>query len=417
MKSKLQFLIALLLVSTLTQAQEQTANLSMGADYTNQVFYKLNTGTASSFGKDSWDIAFLRNDARNIAVRANEGRGITVFEASNDINDWATINVTNEASWTELHNSNTAWTNGAFDNGSASFGWGEYNPINHHVTGSIIFALKYADGTYRKLIIEDYYGGYTIRFSTWDATTSTWSADQSATIANANNPDNSFNYYSLENATEVVAEPATSAWDFVFTKYAIDYYGDGSLYYPVTGVLHNSTVSVAKNDEPTRATNPSLTYSTDINTIGHDWKTLNASYTYDANSNQAYYVKYADGTVYRMYFTAFAGSSSGDVTFKFKDVTSTLSIDQVSEGVSFGIYPNPSTDKIINLIYDVNALSSSNNNLAVYATTGQKVFETTLNSNAGFYNKTLDLSSLNSGMYVIQFNSGTTSIAKKLILK
>ncbi|WP_067146978.1 T9SS type A sorting domain-containing protein [Pseudotamlana agarivorans] len=416
MTSKLQLLLALFCVCLSTQAQEKTVNLSMGADYANQIFYKLNTESATAFAKDSWDLAFLRTSARNMGVRVNEGRGISVFEASNDINNWASIDVSNESNWTALHNSETAWTLGAIDQGSASFGWGEYNPANHHVTGSIIFVLKYADGTYRKLIIEDYYGAYTIKFSTWNAGTSTWGADQSATIVNTNNPNNTYNYYSLENANEVVAEPATADWDFVFTKYATDYYGDGTTYYPVTGVLQNTTVSVAKNDEPTKASNPSLTYSDDINTIGYDWKSLNASYTYDTNTNQAYYVKYANGTVYRMYFTAFGGGSTGDIQFKFEDVTSTLDINNVSEQVAFGIYPNPSTDKLVNLVYDVNQLSSSNNTIAIFNTAGQKVLETTLDSQAGFYNKTLDLTALNSGIYVLQFTSGTTSLTKKLVL-
>lgn len=417
MTSKLQFVFALFCVCLFTTAQEKTVNLSMGADYANQVFYKLNSETSTSFSKDIWDLAFLRTSAMSMGVRANEGRGITVFEASNDINDWANIDIANEATWTELHNSETEWTSGAFDQGSATYGWGEYNPANHHVTGSIIFVLKYADGAFRKLIIEDYYGGYTIKFSTWDAGTTSWNADQTATIANSNNPNNTYNYYSLENANEVVAEPATTDWDFVFTKYAADYYGDGSFYYPVTGVLQNSNLTVAENDEPTPATNPSLTYNSDINTIGYDWKTLNASYTYDTEQNQAYYVKYEDGTVYRMYFTAFAGGSTGDIEFKFEDVSATLDINDVNEQVAFGIYPNPSTNKRVNLVYDVNQLSSSNNTIAIFNTAGQKVLETTLNNQAGFYNKTLDLTALNSGIYVLQFTSGTTALTKKLVLK
>ncbi|WP_299101498.1 T9SS type A sorting domain-containing protein [uncultured Winogradskyella sp.] len=416
MKTTLQFL-ALILISTAAFAQETVVNLSMQPTYADQVYYKLSTETATAFPRDSWDIAFLRTSAYSFGMRVNSGIGIEVFEAANTATDYSTIDVANEANWTPLYNSETTWSDGAFEKGSATYGFGEYNPITHGVEGTIVFVLKYADGTYRKFINEDYAAGYTFKYATWDANTSTWSADQTVNIPNTNNPDNQFNYYSLQNDAEVVAEPAISDWDFVFTKYATDYYGDGSLYYPVTGALHSDEVSIAQNDEDSgMPSNPTLTYSDDINTIGSDWKTLNASYTYDVNSNQAYYLKYADDTVYRFYFTAFGGSSTGDITLNFENVTNALSIEDINDSVSFGIYPNPSSDKKVNLIYDVNALSSNKNNVSIFSMTGKKVFETNLNSNSGFYNTALDLSSLVNGVYVLQFTSGNHSVSRKLIL-
>ena len=109
--------------------------------------------------------------------------------------------------------------------------------------------LKYANGDYVKFINEEFYGGYTFKYAKWDATNSVWLADQTVTIPNTNNPNNTYNYFSFQSESEVVAEPATTDWDFVFTKYAKDYYGDGSYYYTVTGVLQNSTVEVAENIE------------------------------------------------------------------------------------------------------------------------------------------------------------------------
>ena len=410
MKTKLQLAFAFILCVTFLNAQETVVNTSLGAGYANQVYYKLDTETETSFVANSWDIAFLRTSAFSIGIRVNSN--IEVFEAASSAADWATIDVANEGDWTQLYNSDTEWGNGAFDQGSATYGWGEYNPANHHVIGSIIFVLKYADGTYRKFINEDFYGGYSIKYATWDDVNETWSADVTATISSSNNPNNTYNYYSLVNEAEIVAEPATTDWDFVFTKYI-----DLGIVYPVTGVLHSAEVTVAQNEETSgMPANPSLSYSEEINTIGYDWKSLNATYTYDVDNTQAYYVKYADDTVYRLYFTAFAGSSTGDLSFAFENVTALLGFDDVNENVSFGVYPNPSTDKRINLIYDVNKLSSNKNQVSVYAVTGKKVFEKSLNTNSGFYNKTLDLSALSSGVYVLQFTTGDSNITKKIIL-
>ncbi|KJD31082.1 hypothetical protein PK35_16505 [Tamlana nanhaiensis] len=419
MKTKLHFSLLMLLSIFMTQAQETTVDLSMTASYANDVFYKLSDGTTNAYDRSTWDIAFLRTSSMSFSLRVNDGAGIQVFDVSNDPNDWENVDVANEASWTELHNLETSWNTGAFDTGSAdgtyAYGWGNYNFATHHIEGDVVFVLKYADGSYIKFFCEDYYGGYTFKYASWDG--SNWSTDETATVSNTNNPNNKFNYYSLQNDAEVVAEPGIGNWDLKFTKYIADLDGAGT-YYLVTGVLHSDDVTVAQNEETSgMPANPSLTYSEEINTIGYDWKSFNMStFTYDVDATQAYYVKYADGTVYRLYFTAFEGTSTGNITFKQQDVTATLGIEAINDAVSFGVYPNPSTDKNINLVYDVNQLGSGKNEVAIYSVSGAKVFESELKKNSGFYNKSLNLSNLQSGVYVLKFTSGNNSATKKLIL-
>lgn len=412
MKTKLHFLIIMLLSVSFIRAQETTVNTSMGAGYSNQVFYKLSTETETSFAANSWDIAMLRTSAFNIGLRVNGGIGIEVFEASNLPADWATIDVANLSSWTQLYNSDTEWNNGAFQQGSATYGWGEYNVESHQVEGTIIFVLKYADGTYRKFINEFFASGYTFKYSTWDG--STWTADQTVTVSNSDNSSNKYNYYSLQNNEEVLAEPAISDWDLKFTRYYTEV--APSTQYLVTGVLHSDEVEISENEEPGgMPADPTLNYSTDINTIGYDWKSFTGT-GFSVDSDKAFYIKYADDTVYRLYFTAFSGGSSGDLTFNFEDITSSLSIEDVSDEISFGIYPNPSKDKKINLVYDINSLNTDQNEIFIYSTTGQIVYQTVLNNSSGFYNSSLDLSSLNSGIYLLQFKSGNKMVSKKIIL-
>ena len=413
MKTTLHFLIAILLSMSFIHAQEITVNTSMGAGYSEQVYYKLSTQTETSFAANLWDISMLRTSAYDFAIRVNDGIGIQVFEASNNPSDWATIDITDESSWTQLYNSDTQWDKGAFDQGSATYGWGEYNIVNHHIEGTVIFVLKYSDGTYRKFINEDFFSGYTFKYSTW--TGSEWTADQTATVANSNNPNNVYNYYSLQNDTEVVAEPVPANWDLKFTKYYTELSPNNM--YLVSGVLHNDLVEVAENDEPGgMPTSPSLTYSTEINTIGYDWKSFtNGAFSVD--SEKTFYIKYEDGTIYRLYFTAFTGSSSGDLSFNFEDVTSTLGIEDVAEEVSFGIYPNPSTDKKINLLYDVSELSTDKNELTIFTLSGQQVYKSILRSDQGFYTRNIDLSFLSTGVYLLKFRSGNYTINKKLILR
>ncbi len=273
---------------------QETITISMGAGYTEEVYYKLSTQTQQTFTANSWDVAFLREDPMNHGVRVNGGIGIQVFEASNNPNDWNAIDIANEGSWTLLYNDDTNWDNGAFMQGSATYGWGEYNPVTHHIEGSIIFVLKYADGTYRKFIIDEYFNAYTFRYATWNGTN--WINENNVTVNNTNNPNNRYNYYSLQNNQEVIAEPAATDWDMVFTKYYSFLNPPGS-YYNVSGVLHNPDVTVAQNEETTASPDPNgLTYSEEINTIGYDWKSFNGS-GYDIDDQQKYYIRYEDNLI------------------------------------------------------------------------------------------------------------------------
>ena len=404
-------LTAFAIATTLCTIAQQTIDVSMGAGYTSEVYYKLDTQTAITFQADSWDVAFLRNDDFNLSVRVNDGIDIKVFEVADTPEQYGSVDVSNQNDWVELVNGNTNWEDGAFMQGSATFGFGEYNPATNHVEGTIIYVLQYDDGSYRKMIIEDYFGAYTFKYATWDG--STWSSDTTATVANTSNPDNRYNYYSLQNNQEVVAEPSEDNWDFVFRKYT-SFINPPGQNYVVSGALHNPNVTVAQNQETSDADPNGLDYLEEINTIGYDWKSFTG--TWNIDSDQKYYMKYDNNTVYRMYFTDFGGSASGDLSFVLQDVTDLLSFESVSENLSFGMYPNPSLDGTVTIVYENKNTAAATNTIRVYAVNGAQVYKTTTLNNNGFFNQQLDLSFLDSGMYILQFDSGDTTISKKLIL-
>ena len=411
MKTRLFFSIFSFLLVQSTFSQETTVNLSLGASYTSQVYYKLNTKTETTVAANSWDLAFFRASNYEHGIRVNDGIGIEVFEAANQATAWNTIDITNEAAWSKLYNSDTDRINGAFMQGSATYGWGEYNTATHHITGTIIYVLKYTDGSYKKFICEDFYGGYTIKYASWNG--SDWSEDKSAVISNSNNSNNTYNYFSLQNDSEVMIEPAATDWDFVFTKYFTDV---STSKYNVTGVLSSDNITVAT---ATGDTTNNLSYSEAINTIGYNWKSLNyTTYTYEINSELKFYIKDKDEKIYKLYFTEFGGSSTGNLAFNFEDVTQTLGIEEVGESIAFGIYPNPvRSDKKINIVFDVNKVNKNENKIEIYNLSGQKVLATSITNSLGFYNKEINLSSLNSGIYMLKFTSGNYQKIKKIVIK
>lgn len=415
MKRRLQIIAAVLFGLTVS-AQETPVlpgTVTTGTGYANNVYYKLSTQASVTFDKNAWDLAFYRVSSMDKGIRVNDGKGILVYEASSSMSDWATINVNNIEQWTKLYNDETNWTIGAFDRGSASpYGWGAYNPATHHVVGNRIFVLQYATGVYKKIKIDDYFGAYTFTYSTWDGTA--WSADTTYTLANSNNPTTRFNYYSLETNAAVVAEPAITDWDLLFTKYFTNLGTvEAPVMYNVTGVLHNAGLTVAENVGTDTA---GLTYSASINTIGSDWKTFTGT-AYNVSTDKNYYVKYANGTIYKVNFNTFEGSGTGVTTFNQQDVTAALGTDTFENNVSFGIYPNPSTDKKINVVYELPSGNSDENVVTIYSLTGAKVYESKINNTGGFFNKEINLQNLNSGIYLLKFESGSYSTTKKLILK
>lgn len=408
-----------------------TVDVSMQPAYTNQVYYKLSTNTQTPVAANSWDISFQKAGGQSLgAVRVNDYKVTAIYEVSQDITEWADIDVTVQTGWTQLYNSETEWSVGAFDTASDNtssfgFGWGLYDMGTHHVNGTRIFVLQYGTGgtaTYKKIILQNLnttnQGGpiMTIKYSSWSE--GAWTADQTPAIAYSENPGTECLYYSLESNATVTVAPADTAWDFVFSKYYGEVQIGGSpVMYGVTGALQNGTasgVTIAAVEEAGTLVDFTLpaanAYSENINTIGDDWKAFNqGTMTYEI-PEMTYYVKYADGSIYRMYFLSFAGQSTGNLSFKFKEVTPTAGTGEFENNKSFSIYPNPSADK--NVTVALNNLTEKAN-INIYSITGAKVFETAITSNT----QQLNLSALNSGMYIVRVEAGNYTDTQKLIIR
>jgi len=417
-------LIASIFVSGLAMAQTEVT-IPMEAAYAKQVYYKFSTNTQTAVAANSWDIAVEKAPGMMSlgGIRVNDGIGIRTFQASASAADWATISVANEAGWTELYNSDTTWSTGSIDQGTAGYGWGDYN-VNgdHHVTGTVIYVLKYSATSYKKFFVEDYNpftNLITIKHATWDNTAAAWGADQTYIVDNAALAEGySWNYISLGTNGAATVAPADADWDIVFRKYFTEVTAQGqTAMYNVTGVFHNDNVTVAQVDVA-GTTGPAApaedAYSGDINTIGDDWKTFGgASYTM---GDHTYFLKYANGAIYRFYFTAFEGSATGVVKFNSQNIA-TAGLEDVNGNISFGIYPNPAVNKNITLVYDLKNSSSDKNTVSIYSLSGAKVFETEITNNSGFYTKDLNLSNLSSGMYIVKMESGNASVTQKLVIQ
>lgn len=410
MKKSLSIFFTLLL-ALFASAEEKQVNVSLGAGYANLVFVKLGTDEITTVSSSDWDVMFQRTNPQSTVTRINDAR-IQVYEVFNNYTSkvtatqWDTVNVSNQAGWKPLYNSDTIWSGGAFERvvkpaGSSAyaFGWGYYDISVHTLYASAIFVLKYPDGTYKKFKIDQYAAGYTISYATWNAATSAWGTTTTTTIPNTTGAGNTYNFFSFTTNSVVASIPADTHWDFVFTKYTADYNGDGSFMYPVTGVLQQYTTKVAKS---TDGSIPAASaYTTKMNTIGYDWKTFNGT-AYTLSDNK-YFVKSSDSTIYKVWFTAFEGSSTGNISFKYTtNLTSGISQEVGTSSLSFA-YQAASKELVLQNGADVS-------NVAVFSLTGRKVFETTVSDSRVLLNN------LVSGIYLVRVKSGSEGKQGKIIV-
>lgn len=407
---KFSLLLAIIAGTSIATAQETTVNLSLGAGYSKNVYFDFESGQSQSFNVDSWDIAFLRTSAYDFAERINDGLGISVYEASDNPADYDNINPANIDSWTQLYNSDTMWEAGAFDFASAPYGWGNYNATTHHVSGTIVYVLKYANGSFKKFMINDFFNGYNFKNASWNASTSSWENEQTVSLPNSENQGKLFNFYSLTNNQSVVASPNMTDWDLVFQTYTTDL----GIMYPVIGALQSRDVSVAKSTDSNVSSINEADYKEEINTVGYDWKSFNGS-GYTVNSDTYYFLKYADGKIFRFQFLTYEGTSTGNFSFRYENVTDQMATVNFDDKNSLSIYPNPvKGNKILNILYESNA--ANNAKIEIYDLTGRIVVKKDLPTN-GFFNHQLNLSSLTKGIYILKFNSGKYTETKKIIIE
>jgi hypothetical protein len=294
--------------------------LSLGSGYANDVYYSLKNGIIAAPARASWDIGFSVA-TRSSSIIINGGSGVTLKAYAKP---WLWANAIDTTgyglSWPKLQNSNVDWEIGAFNanaTGHPNYGWGIYNTSNHNIEnadGGALYIIKLRNGTLKKIWIETKFSSlqkYSFRFANIDGSGEQIVSNMDLSTSKAN-----YVYYSLQDNIRLDREPDATTWDLVFTKWV-----DNTINYTVTGVLQNIGV---KAIDLTVGTPPVITYtdgdfSTDISTIGYDWKSFNGT-TYDVPTNRVFIVKDKANRVYQINFASFAGSLTGNLTFDIKQL-------------------------------------------------------------------------------------------------
>ena len=414
MKKTLLIIIALTTVFLNQIIAQSYDQISLTPGYLNQSFYSLENGEAANIDNSNWDLAFA-TATMSSSIRINGGMGTELYSYPlGDTTDWNTFNYTSISSWNPVYNSDTNWFIGAFDKHSLStfdMGWGIYSMITHYVTGDSLYAIKTVNGNWKKLWVKELASGiYEFIYADLDG-----SNEVTAQVDKANFSGRNFAYYSLDQNTSINREPSSADWDITFTKYITPVQG---MPYGVTGVLSNSGIKVAQannlSDPFTYSDYNQHSMSTEINAIGYDWKDFDmSSFSYVLNQNRCYFVKDLNNKIWRIVFTQFEGSSSGDIEFNKQDLSSSTSSNNLnSEISSFTIYPNP-TNIDATIIYDNNGKQIEIN---IYDLTGKNIYSE-IAVGSSLQAKIIPTSNLKAGIYIVQITSDGISSQKKLMIQ
>lgn len=298
--------------------------ISMGSHYASDVYYSLKTGETKQVDKSTWDIAFSV-PLQTAAILINEGAGVELY-CVGDTNNWNSVDTANIRSKGARYNNKSDWSDGAFNQNNLppfSFGWGTYNMTAHNVYGDSIYIIFLSNGACKKFSIKERVGAtdtYVLHWADPDG-----SNEVNASFSPKAYSNKHFIHYSIVNKKEVVAEPDKENWDLLFTNYIVKIPAGPSTYmnYAVMGVLAKQGIQLSKvtGIDPALAALSDTTsgFTSNADAIGWDWKTFNqTTMVYSLAENTCYFAKLTDGKIYRIYFTGFTGSSTGDITFETK---------------------------------------------------------------------------------------------------
>lgn len=404
--------IFMLCFATSTFAQQVSDSVTLGPGYQNQVWYSLENDDQGVADKDEWDIAFQIQGFGSSIMANTQKADFTLYNTPYGISDWSTLDTSGIWNWEALHNKDTSWNHGAFNNYPTSafdLGWGTYNQITHVVTGDSLYILN-IENVWKKIKIDQLSSGvYSFTYADIDGQN-----EVSASVDKNNYSGKNFAYYSIINENELDREPLSEDWDLTFVKYI----GFIPSPYGVTGVLHNSGVEVAQVDgvPVNDADHNGQTFSTEINTIGYDWKTFDMnSFSWILEDQRTFFVKDIPGNIWKLHFNDFGGSSDGKFYF-IKEKVSFASLGDQNNFLQVGVYPNPVVNQNLNITID-NQITENAIDISIYDMSGRNVFTKSLGVDKGFKNYQITLPNISSGTYQLIIQNGNNIHTEKLWVK
>jgi len=294
----------------------------LGSDYSNRVYYKLSSNQAvKTITTSDYDLAF-ENGEQGWHILLNSSRFMQA--GSSETKDFESIT---SPSGIPL----TFDSSGGDLDSTAVGNWADFSsnpPLYYKEVYAIDLGLDQQGNPlgFKKTVFEELVDNiYSVRFANMDG-----SSDFTVQVPKVD--DRNFIGLSFENeGTLIDFEPPIQDWDILFGQYTTMLFAEGEPYpYLVRGVLLNTAGTEAylyggEKDflevDIEDVENGQFTPQQDV--IGHEWKYYNLEEgVYTVNTNQVYFIKSLDGSIYKLHFLSYYNSNgeTGYPKFEFKKI-------------------------------------------------------------------------------------------------
>lgn len=373
------------------QAQEVIYDsVMLGEGNANMSFYSLANGELAQVPLADWHIAV---DVRPMgaSARINGGLGLKLYPYGT-LAEWDNVDLATWVPGEPYRNDQTDWSYGAFSQGGDGmfdFGWGEYDVVTHVVTSDAMYVVQLPDESWKKVALLSLSSGvYEMQFANLDGTDFF-----AVSIDKADYDGQLFAYCNLQTGTVEALEPA-EPWDIAFFTYEEEV-APGT-YYPVTGGLIHPNVTVQQSeglaDPFADGAYSEDSFSLETNAIGHDWKSFVPGQGYAIEAERCYFVADSYGDVWRLVFTGYGGSATGEITFGLLEAETAANSIAEAPAEAARFYPNPLASGQPLTITTERAAR-----VRVFATTGLQIIDEQL---VGVLQ--LNLPELTSGLYIVE---------------
>ncbi|MGB0250016.1 MAG: T9SS type A sorting domain-containing protein, partial [Flavobacteriales bacterium] len=149
-------------------------------------------------------------------------------------------------------------------------------------------------------------------------------------------------------------------------------------------------------------------FSAETNAIGHDWKSFVPGQGYSIEAERCYFVADSYGDVWRMVFTGFGGSATGEINFGLLEAETIANSVAEAPVESVRFYPNPLASG-----QPLTVTTERAARVRIFATTGSQIIDEQL---VGLVQ--LNLPELTSGLYIVEMTEANgTRHTQQLIVR
>ncbi|MCB9284032.1 MAG: T9SS type A sorting domain-containing protein [Lewinellaceae bacterium] len=407
-------LLSFLAIAFFLHAQE-TVTVSVGNGYSTQVYYTMADNAQTTLANNAWDLAFT-TDPGDGGVFTNEAgnSGGPVVQLWLGLT-WEWSDVIDPGMLEDsLYNPETDWATGAFNSvkdplDPYDYGWGFYSPFDEKTIGVRVYALQLRNGSWKKIMIDSLVNDtYYWRFAELDG-----SGEVHSTVLKSDFSDSPLVYFSF---TTGEYTPSPAGWDLLFTRYFAPLELNGEIVpYPSTGVLSGFGIEVAEANGVNPATVNYEDYldslDSHLDVIGQDWKSFNlTTFSWELDPDRVFFVKLANNELWKVFFTAFGGSGTGNISFEKTLVGMVSGVEEAgSNFTSFGVFPNPAATDLTVAVSLENAVEKLP--IRLVNALGQEVWNKTVSGSAGLNVWQIELPNLPNGLYYLVGGNGNDSVS------